>query len=212
MSIFDNRHGVDPKTIHTVVAMYARGRRAQQIADATTLPVAVVTRIGAQHGAPDLGRLAEAADTMTKELERTPPADSSSAAPGLDLDRLTRIAREIGNRKLERRAEWIAEQYTKLTADLTEACRLWMADQQAREAREKKLAELDALKKRQAELRAELGLTDNTHTNQGREFNRQVRDWAQAAGIPCPVYGKIPAAVRTAWEQAHPDQAQAVAR
>lgn len=210
MSIFDNRHGVDPKTVHRVVALYARGRRAQQIADATTLPVAVVTRIGAQHGAPDLGRLASTAEAMAKELARTPPGGDPQ--PGhLDLAHLARAAQEIGNKKLQRRAEWIAEQYAKLTADLTEARRLWTAGRQAREAREKKLAELEQLKARQAELRAELGLADRDH-HQPSGLNREIRDWAQAAGIPCPVHGKIPAAVRTAWEQAHPDRAQAVTR
>lgn len=37
----------------------------------------------------------------------------------------------------------------------------------------------------------------------GRPDSREVRAWAEAAGVPCPARGRIPAAVRAAYDAAH---------
>ena len=200
---------IDTQTTLTVVSMAARGRRSQAIADATALPVAVVSRIVGDHGGPDMGKLAKAAEQLRDQLATedtvvvgVPTAQPSRPAPDR-LATLTAEAARLGSAKLTRRAQWIGEKLDELADDLLVAEKAWEADAARRKLRD----ELATLRSREAEIRAKLAPgVDPWAQPVGR--NAEIRAWAAATNLPCPAYGKIPKAVRAAYEAAHPEVAE----
>lgn len=200
---------IDTQTTLTVVSMAARGRRSQAIADATTLPVAVVSRIVGDHGGPDMGRLAKAAEDLRAQLGAegvaadAPTVQPAKPAPDR-LATLTAEAARIGSAKLTRRAQWIGEKLDELADDLLVAGKVYDADATRRAEADKLRAELAELRTRQAEVRAKLAPGVDPWAQHPAGSNAAVRAWAKGAGVPCPAFGKIPKAVRSAWEAAHP--------
>lgn len=193
-------------TKHTIVSMLARGRRVQDVADRTTLPLATVQSIGREYGAPDLGRLATCADELRKMLDRetTHPSAGSSAADSVDL--LKAEAEKYGATQLVTRALRITSMLDQLRADL-KAVRAEHQTKAAiaaeRQVKLDKLAELkaqeDALKAEQAKLREELKpgrtvVSKGTYKEQqaNRARSAAVREWAIASGMDVPARGRIP--------------------
>lgn len=186
-------------TKHTVVSMLARGRRVQDVADRTTLPLATVQSIGREYGAPDLGRLATCADELRKQLDKEAghPTVGASAASSVEI--LKSEAKRIGATKLVKRAEHVATMLDQLRVDLKAAVKVWDADAAARTERQAKLDRLAELKAEADKLRAELlGAVKPKATGDAKV----IREWASASGVECPSHGRIPQSVRTAYDKA----------
>ena len=186
-------------TKHSIVSHLARGRTTQWIADGTGLPIASVRSIGAEHGAPDMGRLATAADELRRQLDKeaTHPTNGAAAADSVDL--LKAEAERVGAVKLVKRAEHVAGLLDQLRVDLKAAVKVWDADAAARAERQKKLDRLSELKAEADKLRAELlGEAKPKSTGDAKV----IREWASASGVECPSHGRIPQTVRDLYAKA----------
>jgi len=177
-------------TKHGIVSHLARGRTTQWIADGTGLPIAVVRQVGADHGSPNMGRLAICADELRKQLDKEAghPSAGTSAAGSVDL--LKAEAERIGAKTLIARANRIATLLDQLRVDLKAASKLWDAEAAARTERQAKVDKLAALKAEADTLRAELGAGK---PKAGRsDLGKVVREWAKESGVECPARGRVP--------------------
>ena len=199
-------------TIHTVVSQYARGKRGSTIADLTALPVATVTRIGQQYGAPDLGKLARAAEQLREQLDQGEKSPSPGAAVRGSLGVLRIDAERIGDKKLIARVTDLSARVDQLRTDLAAAVAAWDAGEAERAERKVKQDRLAELGAEAAILRAELRPQPKTTRKPSHkpgtvraaaEQRRAVRQWAHEQGLECAANGIIPAAVVTAYEAAH---------
>lgn len=177
---------IDLPMRHRVVSMLARGQREQRIADATTLPIATIRRIATEHGAPDLGRLADAAEAMTQALAKQ-KGEKPEVPAAL---RVIGDARALGGR-LATRAEDLLKRLDELRVDVAAEVEKRQRADAERIAREKYQAELAEAVARVAELRKQAHLP-----------NKEIRAWAAANGVACPAMGKVPGAVVEQWRAA----------
>lgn len=196
-------------TQHTIVSMAARGRRTQDIVDRTSLPTAVVRQIAEGYGAPDLGRLARAAEQLRKQLDEHAPTSTRGAAVAEGLDAIKADAERIGSSKLVRRAERIGDLLDQLRVDLRAERTAWEARAAERaklkaEAarikaeREGKVARLAELEAEAARIKAELRGKPRPAVVVADAAT--VRAWAARAGVECPSMGPVPKSVRQAYE------------
>lgn len=182
----------------TVVSMAARGRTTASIADRTGLPAATAHAIAREHGAPDLGKLAAAAEWLRKQVDKEAGTTDETATVD-QLGKLAAEAERIGSAKLARRAQWIAEKLDELRVDVAAMVKRYEAEEDTRAMR----ARLAELRAEEAELRAKLNPAkpDPAAVKAAKAENTMIRVWAAAAGIHCHPYGIIPSAVRVAYEQ-----------
>lgn len=181
----------------TVVSMAARGRTTASIADRTGLPAATAHAIAREYGAPDLGKLAAAADWLRKQVDKEAGTTDETATVDL-LGKLAAEAERIGSAKLVRRAQWISEKLDELRVDVAAMVKRYEAEESTRAVR----ARLAELRAEEAELRAKLNPAPRKGGGSKMPSeSAQVRAWAAGAGVACPAYGKIPGAVRVAYEQ-----------
>lgn len=181
--------------IHTVVSMAARGRRSRDIADVTTLPVAVVSKIAQDYGAPDLVRLANAAEILRQQVRGEAPTPSRPAEIE-SVRELRGEAEQLGSRKLVRRLDQIAGALASVKAELDLLS-------QARAIADRELQERTAKEGRLAELEAEAeALRSDLYGALAKKKRDEVRAWAVAQGLPVGKSGVIPRAVVVAFEEA----------
>lgn len=189
-------------TQHTIVSMAARGRRTQDIVDRTSLPTAVVRQIAEGYGAPDLGRLARAAEQLRKQLDEHAPTSTRGAAVAEGLDAIKADAERIGSSKLVRRAERIGDLLDQLRVDLRAERTAWEARAAERARikaeREGKVARLAELEAEAARIKAELRGKPRPAVVVADAAT--VRAWAARAGVECPSMGPVPKSVRQAYE------------
>lgn len=178
---------IDLPMRHRVVSMLARGQREQRIADATTLPIATIRRIATEHGAPDLGRLASAAEAMTQALAKQKGENPATAPAAL---RVIGEARALGGRYAVR-ADDLLKRLDELRVDVAAEAEKRQRAEAERIALEKYQAELAEAEARVAELRKKAHLP-----------NKEIRAWAAANGVACPAMGKVPGAVVEQWRAA----------
>ena len=185
-------------TKHGIVSHLARGRTTQWIADGMGLPIAVVRQVGADYGAPDMGKLATSADELRKQTDRQSGHLSVGTSAAGSVDLLKAEAERIGAAKLVKRAEHVGSLVDQLRVDLKAAVKAWEADAAARAEREAKVARLAELKAEAAALAAELSGGKAKPSGNAKV----IREWARASGVECPTHGVIPNAVRDAYSKA----------
>lgn len=186
------------KDQHTIVTMLARGRRIQTIADITTIPLAIIRRVGDRYGAPDPNRLANAAAYIAAQMETTDTKRIHDVGQE-ELAWMREQIEQIGSARLAKRVSWVAKVLTELKDDVERAL-----DRDARIKREAKAkveakarakadaaAAVVARRERAFDLQAKLGATP-----------KDIRRWAIANGIECADRARISAEVRIAWAEA----------
>lgn len=178
----------------TVVSMAARGRTLGSIADRTGLPAATAHAIAREYGAPDLGKLATAADHLRKQVDKEAGTTDETATVD-QLGKLAAEAERIGSAKLVRRAQWITEKLDELRVDVAAMVKRYEAEADTRAVR----ARLAELRAEEAELRAKLNTGGGGKVSTSE--SAQIRAWAATAGVTCHPHGRIPEAVRAAYEQ-----------
>lgn len=211
----------------TVLKHLANGRDTDWVATVTKLPQDTVEQLADDAGWPNTDKLVASIENLTRAANAVPEridhtvtpggAPTSTTAPpvntrpnvGTSTAELLHLAAEshkAGTRTLGKRI-------SGLLADLTQRIHDETAERQAREAA---AAEKARNAKRIAELKAELArlqgkpaptrpaATAASSTQSSDEPTAaQIRVWASENGIECPAVGRVPGAVREAYDDAH---------
>jgi len=188
-------------TLLTVVSMAARNRSLQAIADATTLPIAVVDRIARHYGAPNLGALADQAAALRRHLDEE-KADTEPRRGKDALAELRETAQAIGSARLVNRADWLVGKVAELRTDVEQAVAAHNAAADEQRKRDAAKAEIVKLRKRIAALQKEAG-AGHPHNSTSSAESALVRAWAKEQGLLCAASGKIPGRIRGLYEKAH---------
>jgi hypothetical protein len=206
---------VSPAQKVTVLKHLINDRNTEFIEAATGLTRDQVNDVKRDHGYPDVDKMKWALDILAKQGDALPAATTAAIrpaptpgrpAPAVTGTEANNYVRTLDAAKASNKARTrnLGLKITNLLAQLERA----IAD----ETRERKAAAAkareDAEKKaRIATLEAELAAlkgkttTKSTPTGDGPPAS-EIRSWARTAGVECPAKGRVPAAVREAYDAA----------
>ena len=102
----------------------------------------------------------------------------------------------------QRLAERVRDLHRNLVIQLHEEERMEAERRQREEEKAKAKAEVERLQRELTAARAKLGRKPKASKPKNPE-NAKIREWAREQGLDCPERGRIPADIRTAYEEAH---------
>jgi hypothetical protein len=219
----------------TVLKHLASGKAIDVVAAITSLSREVVLDIGSHHGYPDKDKLSWAVDTLTAKLDEqatalperrpeptrpaaarpVPAVPSSPQAPAAQLTKpdeirvLLNTAKAHPSKRIQKTADKVFDDLDRLRGLIAEDEEKH-AERRAAEA-EKAAARAEVqrleqqLRDAKAKLRGTTATTATPSTASNGPAAADIRAWAAEHDVACPPVGRVPAAVREAYETAHPD-------
>lgn len=225
---------LDPAKKVTLLKHLAAGKGLDVVATIVGLKRDQVLDIASHHGYPDRDKLAWAVDVLEKKLddeqadlpdrthevrrEERSAAPRPSAVPTQNAPAATGVVEDLIAKGKGHESKRIQSAANKVLDDIDRLRTLIRDDEKKHAARRKAerekaeaRAEVERLKQQLAEAQAKLrgGKTPakKTTTNTDGPSAAEVRAWAASNGVDCPAVGRVPAAVREAYETAHLQEA-----
>lgn len=224
---------VTPTTRLTVVKHLASGKTPDVVATITRLPRADIVDIGAHHGYPDKDKLGWAVDILEKKVDEentaagvtegtsvpagatrlpgeTPALPRTATAPATGTESILALvngAKGHPSKRIQTAANKVLDDLAKLRTLLAEDDEKHAARRRAAAQKAAARAEVDRLKKAlaeaQAKLRGDRPPTPKVSAQVDGPAAKDIRAWAAANGVECPVRGTVPGSVRELFEAAH---------
>lgn len=208
----------------TVLKHLINDRNTDFITAATGLTRDQINDIKRDHGYPDVEKMKWAADILDKQADALPAATTANIrptaaparpapAPAASTDTAARhpILLNLDAAKASRRTRTV-NLGAKIRGLLDQLATTLADERRADEATAAKAREDAEKKTRIAQLEAELAAlkgkpaTKSTPTGDGPSAS-EIRSWARTAGVECNAAGRVPSAVRQAYDAAHQNDA-----
>lgn len=215
----------------TLLKHLASGKGLDVVATIVGLPRDQVLDIASHHGYPDREKLGWAVDVLEKKLtddaalpvrapERapspirpaagasTPPAAGPATTPLTQPDEirvLLNTAKGHESKRIQNAANKVIDDLDRLRALIRDDQEKHAERRKAEAAKAAARAEVDRLEAQLAEAKAKLRGPATTKSAPADGVSAaEVRAWAAQHDVDCPAVGRVPNAVREAYDDAHP--------
>lgn len=223
---------IAPATRVTILKHLASGKSLDVVATIVHLPREQVLDIASHHGYPDKEKLAWAVDVLEKKLDdeqaelpdrtsevrreeraatpRPAAVPTPSAAPPAAgaLEDLIATGKGHTSKRIQAAANKVLDDLDRLRTLIRDDQKKHAARRKAERDKAAARAEVERLKAQLAEAQAKLRggkapAKKTTAATADGPSAAEVRAWAASNAVDCPAVGRIPGAVREAYDAAH---------
>lgn len=228
-----NKKDVTPQQRIALLKHLVNGKTPEVVATILNITRDQVVDVARHHGHPDVDKMEWAVDILVKKATEaetaaipagTPPRMAparptptpaptpavAAAAPLTKPDEiriLLNTAKSHPSKRIQTAADRVFDQLDKLRALIRDDEEKNAEKRRQAAEREKARAEVKRLEEELRAARAKLRGTDagpsTTDSDDDSPSARQIRAWANENEVDCPATGRVPAAVREAYDAAH---------